>query len=53
MQEWTRQIQFTEDGGEFNQIGRNLAMICATIASIRVPIGSIPGRNRNSGPDGA
>jgi hypothetical protein len=33
MQEWARQINFTEDGGEFNQIGSNLAMIRATIAS--------------------
>jgi hypothetical protein len=32
MQDGTRQIHFTEDGGEFNQIGSNLAMICAQIA---------------------
>jgi hypothetical protein len=25
-------VHFTEDGGEFNQIGSNLAMIRATIA---------------------
>jgi hypothetical protein len=37
---------FTEDGGEFNQIGSNLAMICATFDA---GLGSGRGRNRNSG----
>jgi hypothetical protein len=37
MQQWARQIHFTEDGVEFNQIGCNLAMICATIAPRSLP----------------
>jgi kynurenine formamidase len=37
-------IHFIEDGGEFNQIERNLAMICATLAhrSVRIS-GACPG----------
>jgi hypothetical protein len=35
MLELSRRIHFTEDGGEFNQIGSNLAMIRALIGPRR------------------
>jgi hypothetical protein len=53
MQEWARQINFTEDGGEFNQIGSNLAMIYATIAPRSPPVRRAAWANPQQRPDRA
>ena len=45
MEERARQLRFTEDGCEFNQIGSNLAMICATIAPGSTPVRRLPRAN--------